>query len=224
MSIQDVIKDSVINSLSVGNLFISDIVLALSFASLLGIYIYFMYRFATRNDLNNPDFNKTLALLPLITTAILLAMQSNLIVSLGMVGALSIVRYRTAIKNPIDLAFLFFSISIGIITGTGIYKLAVIVTVFFTVMLALVSMLPSFRAPCLLVVCAQSGEAEEDILRAIKKYCRSPRLRNRMLTAQSAEYIWEIRTSKESALVQEIIGLEQVSSVNMLHHDGALRI
>lgn len=69
MSIQDVIKDSVINSLSVGNLFISDIVLALSFASFLGIYIYFIYRFATRNDLNNPDFNKTLALL---------AMQSHL--------------------------------------------------------------------------------------------------------------------------------------------------
>jgi len=143
MSIRDVIKESVLESLRMGDLFVSDIVMALVFSSLLGIYVYFLYQFAAKNELNNRDFHQTLALLPLITTSILLAMQSNLVVSLGMVGALSIVRYRTAVKNPMDLAFLFLSISVGIITGTGIYKLAILAVVFFTVMLFVVNCMPA---------------------------------------------------------------------------------
>ena len=224
MGVQDVIKDSIVKSLSVGNLFISDIVFALSFSSLLGIYIYMIYKFMTKNDLNNQDFNKTLALLPVITASILLAMQSNLVVSLGMVGALSIVRYRSAIKNPLDLAFLFFSISIGIITGTGIYKLAIITTAFFTVMLFLVNLLPNFRSPCLLVVSAEAEASEEEILRVVKKFNCSHRMRNRVLTPQSLELIWEVKTPNESDMVREIIRIAHVLSVNTLAHDGSLRV
>jgi len=224
MSIRDVIKDSVIESLRMGDLFISDIVTALVFASLLGIYVYFLYRIAVKNELSNRDFHQTLALLPLITASILLAMQSNLVVSLGMVGALSIVRYRTAVKNPMDLAFLFLSISLGIIAGTGIYKLAILAVAFFTVMLLVVSCMPAMRAPCLLVICASTELDEAACEKMIRKSCRRPRLRSRLIHAQGMEMIWEVYAPADTGMVKALFELEHVDSVNLLEHDGTLRM
>lgn len=223
MSIKDVIKDSVLETLRMGDLFVSDIIMALMFASLLGIYVYFLYQFTAKNELNNRDFHKTLALLPLITAGILLAMQSNLVVSLGMVGALSIVRYRTAVKNPMDLAFLFLSISVGIIVGTGIYKLAILTVAFFTVMLFLINCLPAMRAPCLLVVCAEKELQEALAEQIIRKRCSRIKLRNRMLHAQGLELMWEVYASTDMQLVRELYELEHVISVNLIEHDGTLR-
>ena len=181
MSVKDIIKDSVIESLRMGDLFVSDIVMALAFASVLGMYVYVLYRFAAKSELNNRDFHQTLALLPLITASILLAMQSNLVVSLGMVGALSIVRYRTAVKNPMDLAFLFLSISVGIIAGTGIYKLAILSVAFFTVMLFVVGCMPVLRAPCLLIVSAAQDLDAAAAEKLIRSHCRKARMRRRMM-------------------------------------------
>ena len=97
------------------------------------------------------NFNISLAVMSLITAAIILAMQSNLVISLGMVGALSIVRFRTAIKDPMDLAFLFWSISIGIICGAGLYEIALVTSVGVTVFILVLDMLPVGKAPiCLL--------------------------------------------------------------------------
>ena len=92
--------------------------------ALLALYIFAIYRLVTRKVFYSKNFNISLAVMSLITAAIILAMQSNLVISLGMVGALSIVRFRTAIKDPMDLAFLFWSISVGIICGAGLYEVA----------------------------------------------------------------------------------------------------
>lgn len=224
MSIRDVIKDSVIESLRMGDLFVSDIVTALLFASMLGVYVYLLYRIAAKSELSNRDFHQTLALLPLITTGILLAMQSNLVVSLGMVGALSIVRYRTAVKNAMDLAFLFLSISLGIIAGTGIYKLAILVATFFTVMLLVMNCMPAMRAPCLLVICAKKELNEEAVKQLIGKHCRRRRLRSRLIHAQGIEMIWEVYTSTDTQMVNALFELDHVDSVNLLEHDGTLRM
>ena len=224
MSIKDVIKDSVLESLYRGDLFVSDIIMALMFASVFGIYLYFLYQFTAKNELNNRDFQRTLALLPLITAGILLAMQSNLVVSLGMVGALSIVRYRTAVKNPMDLAFLFLSISVGIIVGTGIYKLAILTVAFFTVMLFVINCLPAMHAPCLLVVCAEKELQEALAEQIIRKRCRRVKLRNRMLHAKGLELMWEVYASTDMQLVRELYELEHIVSVNLLEHDGTLRV
>lgn len=224
MSIKDVIKDSVLENLRRGDLFVSDIVTVLAFASILGVYVYFLYRFAAKNELNNRDFHQTLALLPLITASILLAMQSNLIVSLGMVGALSIVRYRTAVKNPMDLAFLFLSISVGIIAGTGIYKLAILSVAFFTVMLFAVGCMPVLRAPCLLIVSAAPDLDAAAVEKLIRNHCRKARMRSRMMHAKGIEMIWEVYTRTDTQMVKELFALEHVESVNLLEHDGTLRV
>ena len=118
MSFTDVIKKSVLEGFTQSSLSTAAVVAALGLAVLFGLYIYFIYRCTTHSGFYNRDFNKSLATLPVITTGILLAMQSNFVVSLGMVGALSIVRFRNAVKDSMDLTFLFWSISLGIVTST----------------------------------------------------------------------------------------------------------
>ena len=113
MSFSDIIKKSVLDKFQTADLSTTTISVTLGMAILLGLFIYFVYRMNSRSGFYNRDFNKSLATLPVITAAIMLAMGSNLTISLGMVGALSIVRFRNAIKDPADLTYLFWSISLG---------------------------------------------------------------------------------------------------------------
>ena len=121
MSFNDVIKNSVLEGFASTDITPAALAVVLGSSTLLGVYLYVVYRLASRNAFYSRDFNKALALMPVITAAIVLAMQSSIVISLGMVGALSIVRFRNAVKDPMDLVFLFWSISVGIICGAGLY-------------------------------------------------------------------------------------------------------
>lgn len=124
MSVKDVIKNSVIEAIGGGNgLSAGAVILILALACLTGIYIFIVYKLSAKSAFYSKDLNITMAGLPVIVAAIMIAMQSNLLVSLGMIGALSIVRFRNAVKNPMDLLYLFWSISVGIIVGVGLYVL-----------------------------------------------------------------------------------------------------
>ncbi|MCR5107748.1 MAG: DUF4956 domain-containing protein, partial [Lachnospiraceae bacterium] len=131
MSFKDMIKGSVMNNYF-SDITVTRIALVLIASLLLGLYVFIVYRMAVNNEFYSKDFNRTLVLMAVVTAAIVLAVQSNLVISLGMVGALSIVRYRTAIKSPLDLFFLFWAISIGIICGAGLYILAIALCVIVT--------------------------------------------------------------------------------------------
>ena len=123
MSFKDMIKSSVLNSFN-SDITVGKIAVVLAISFILGLYVFIVYRMAVNNEFYSKDFNRTLVLMSVVTAGIVLAVQSNLVISLGMVGALSIVRYRTAIKSSLDLFFLFWAISIGIICGAGLYKVA----------------------------------------------------------------------------------------------------
>ena len=125
----------------------SKIIATLAMVVSLSRYIFFIYRVVTRKTFYSKTFNISLAAIAIITAGIILAMQSNLVISLGMVGALSIVRFRTAIKDPMDLIFLFWAISIGIICGGGLYEVAVITSIIVTVCLLGLDLLPVARTP-----------------------------------------------------------------------------
>ena len=117
MSTKDILKKSFLQSITSADITPQEIFLVLAIATVLSLYIYFIYKVLTRKTFYNKTFNISLAALALITAGIILTIQSSIVVSLGMVGALSIVRFRTAIKDPMDLVFLFWSISVGIICG-----------------------------------------------------------------------------------------------------------
>ena len=134
MSIKDAIKKSVLQEFTDPAVTMGDIAAALGMAAVLALYIYLIYKLVTRSAFYSRDFNKSLAMLPVITAGILLAMQSSFVISLGSVGALSIVRFRNAVKDPMDLVFLFWSISIGIVCGAKLYALAVLLSLVLTVL------------------------------------------------------------------------------------------
>ena len=119
MSFKDIFKKSFLEGFASTEITTLTVVTALGVACLLALYIFFVYRVVTRKTFYSKNFNITLAGVTVITASLILTMQSSVVLSLGMVGALSIVRFRTAIKEPMDLMFLFWSISVGIICGSG---------------------------------------------------------------------------------------------------------
>ena len=134
-----------------------------------------------------------------ITSAIILTIQSNIVVSLGMVGALSIVRFRTAVKDPVDLMFLFWSISIGIICGAGLFVVALLTCLVVTVLILVLENLPASRAPMMLVVNLSDPEGEASVLETVKKFSRFYKVKSRNISANSMDMVVEVRVKEESA-------------------------
>ena len=188
--------------------------------ALLALYIFAIYRLVTRKVFYSKNFNISLAVMSLITSAIILAMQSNLVISLGMVGALSIVRFRTAIKDPMDLAFLFWSISIGIICGAGLYEIALVTSVGVTVFILVLDMLPVGKAPMMLVVNSSEMNGEKAVLDVVGKYARYYKVKSRNLSKGRLDLVIELKVKEESALVSEVAALDGMLSASMISHDG----
>ena len=188
--------------------------------ALLALYIFAIYRLVTRKVFYSKNFNIALAAMSLITAAIILAMQSNLVISLGMVGALSIVRFRTAIKDPMDLVFLFWSISIGIICGAGLYEVALVTSVAVTVFILVLDMIPVSRAPMMLVVNSSKMDDEQTVLDVVGKYAKSYKVKSRNLSKGRLDMVVELRVKDESALVSEVAALEGMIGASLIAHDG----
>ena len=223
MSFTDVIKKSVLEGFRAGDLSTTSMVITLGMAAAMGLFIYLVYRLSARGSFYNRGFNKSLATLPVITAGILLAMQSNLVISLGMVGALSIVRFRNAVKDSADLTFLFWSISMGIIVGAGLYKLAILLSLAATVLIMGLDLIPTFRAPCMLVVSGESGMEEGELISCVKAACPRARVRSRNLSKRGQEWILEVSVKDGGDLVTKVAAVSGVVSVNLMSHDGEIR-
>ena len=174
----------------------------------------------TRKTFYSKAFNISLAGITVITAAIILTMQSSVVLSLGMVGALSIIRFRTAVKEPIDLMFLFWAISVGIICGAGLAQVAIILSLVLTAGVALLERLPVARAPMILVVNGTDLDAEKQVTAVVAKYARHFTVKSRNMTKDSLDMVIELRTAQGGELVKEIIALECVASASLLSHDG----
>ncbi len=131
---------------------IPTVFLCVSLTTIIGIYIAIVYRFVNKNAISDRNFGLSLITLSIITSSIILTIQSNTVVSLGMVGALSIVRFRTAIKNPMDLIFFFWSISAGIICGAGFAMIAIIASLAMTLVIVIIALFHVERDALVLIV------------------------------------------------------------------------
>ena len=223
MNFADVIKKSVLEKFNAADLSTTAITVTLGMAILIGLFIYLVYRLSTKSGFYNRSFNKSLAILPVVTSAIMLAMSSNLTISLGMVGALSIVRFRNAVKEPVDLMYLFWSISIGIIVGAGLFELSILLSLATALLIFGLDLLPVFKASVLLVVSGNSIELEEALLNCVKAQAKSSKIRSRNITTRGVEWIIELQTRKEEELVRQITGIKNVQSVQLMTHDGEVR-
>ena len=220
MGFKDVFKKSFLEGFNGMDITTAKIAATLFVTALLALYIFAIYRLVTRKVFYSKNFNIALAALSLITAAIILAMQSNLVISLGMVGALSIVRFRTAITDPMDLVFLFWSISIGIICGAGLYEVALVTSVAVTVFILVLDMIPVSRAPMMLVVNSSKMDDEQTVLDVVRKYAKSYKVKSRNLSKGRLDLVIELKVKEESALVSEVAALDGMLSASMISHDG----
>jgi len=226
MSVKDVIKSSIYESLGGGTgLSVYNIIIILLFAYLMGIYIFMIYKTTSKAAFYSRDLNITLAGLAVVVAAIMVAMQSNLLVSLGMVGALSIVRFRNAVKNPLDLLYLFWSISTGIICGVGLYLLAVIFCIIMTLLLIALEMLPNSKASALLVLRSSSEEVDwEKVGKIVGEHSKYWKEKSRSIKNGETEVIIELKTKEEDAILKGLKELNCFRQMNYLSHDGEFRI
>lgn len=220
MGFSDIFKKSFINGFYNMDMSLPTILLSLAVVCLIALYIFFAYRFLSRRTFYNKNFGIALAALAIITAAIILTIQSSIVISLGMVGALSIVRFRTAIKEPMDLVFLFWAISAGIICGAGLYSLAIITSLVITAAIFVLDLIPVSKAPMLLIVNTTDLDGEDALLEVVGKYSKYARVKSRIMTAGQLDMVIEVRVSKESALVKEVSALKGMDSVSLLSHDG----
>lgn len=220
MSFKDIFKKSFLEGFATVELTGRVILAALGIAAVLALYIFFVYRIMTRKTFYSRNFGIALVGVALITAALILTMQSSVVISLGMVGALSIVRFRTAIKDPLDLMFLFWSISVGIICGAGMAQIAVILSVGLTVGILLLEKLPVAKAPMILVVNADGLDAEERVCAAVAGFAKHYSVKSRNVTAGAVDLVLELRTAQGAELVKAVNALEGVRSVSLMSHDG----
>lgn len=226
MSFKDVIKSSVYKQLGGGTgLSTWTIVLLLLASVAIGSYIFFIYKNQSKAAFYSRDLNITIAGMPIVVCAIMIAMQSNLIVSLGMVGALSIVRFRNAVKNPLDLLYLFWSISAGIICGVGLIVLAVILCVTMTAMILILHMIPNSKASTIVVIRASDDKADWNKVRSIlNKYAKNVKQKSKNLQMGHTETIYEMMLKNEEEMIKDLKQIASIEQINVLSHDGEYRI
>ena len=167
MTFNDIFKSSFLENIT--NVSILDMAIAIALAFGIGLFIFLVYKKTYQGVMYSSSFGTTLVALTMITTVVILAVTSNVVLSLGMVGALSIVRFRTAIKEPLDIAFLFWSIAVGIVLAAGMIPLAVIGSIIIGVILLVFVNKKSHCNPYIVVVQCDGHESEE----AVKKYLDS---------------------------------------------------
>ncbi len=220
MTFQDIFKSSFLEKTT--SFSVLDMLIALALALLIGLFIFVVYKKTFRGVLYSSGFGVSLVAMSLITTFIILAVTSNVVLSLGMVGALSIVRFRAAIKEPLDIAYLFWSISVGIVLGAGLIPLALFGSALIGVVLIFFSNRRSpERQPYLLVVNCNNTESEKAVLNELDTSVGKYLLKSKTVSANHVEFTLELRLKDSSTnFVSGIASLPGVESAVLVSYNG----
>jgi uncharacterized membrane protein YhiD involved in acid resistance len=224
MSFQDAIRKSVLEGFSANDIPVSQMISILAVTFVIGLYIYLIYKLINRKSIYSKNYHISMAMISVITAGIIIAMQSSIVISLGMVGALSIVRFRTAIKDTMDLLFLFWSIGEGIICGAGLFELAIVVALMVTIGLLLLQFIPTNRKPYVLIVNSSDPEGEDDIINSVSNYSKGYKVKSRNLKKNGLDMIIEVRTTQEKELLKSLNKIESVDNTSLLTQQGEIRI
>ena len=219
MSFSDIFKSSFLQNVNTVNPL--DMALALVLAFGVGLFIFYVYKRTYQGVMYSSSFGVTLIALTMITTLVILAVTSNVVLSLGMVGALSIVRFRTAIKEPLDIAFLFWSIAVGIVLAAGFIPLGVIGSVIIgVVLLVFVNRKPGVSPYIVVIQCDGSGSEQRarDCLTANTEKCV---VKSKTARKGSVELTCEVRLKEDNTdFVNTLADLEGVSSAVLVSYNG----
>lgn len=219
MTFNDIFKSNFLNNITSVNIF--DMLLALILAFGLGLFIFFIYKKTFSGVMYSSGFAVTLVALTMITTLVILAVTSNVVLSLGMVGALSIVRFRTAIKEPLDIAFLFWSIAVGIVLAAGLIPLAVIGSLMIGIFLLVFVNQKPHTNPYIVVISCTDHESEMKAQAFLEEHVKRVVVKSKTARKGAVELNLEIRMKDDNTdFINELSDMKGVNSAVLVSYNG----
>ena len=219
MTFSDVFKSSFLSNIN--SFSTLDVLLALGLSFVLGLFIFFIYKKTYQGVMYSDSFGISLIAMSMITSLVIIAVTSNVVLSLGMVGALSIVRFRTAIKEPMDIAFLFWSIAVGIVLGAGLLPLAIIGSVIIGIIIVIFSTRKTGDTPYILVVNCVDESTEIAVKELIDKEAKKNLLKSKSVNKLGIELTFEVRIKNDDThFVNQISTAAGVSNAVLVSYNG----
>ena len=219
MTFNDIFKSSFLENIT--SVSILDMALALVLAFGLGLFIFFVYKKTYQGVMYSSSFGTTLIALTMITTVVILAVTSNVVLSLGMVGALSIVRFRTAIKEPLDIAFLFWSIAVGIVLAAGMIPLAVIGSVVIGLILLVFVNRKSHFSPYIAVLSCVDSAAEKAAVEYLQAKTEKCVVKSKTASKGAVELNLDVRLKDDNTdFINELADMAGVTSAVLVSYNG----
>lgn len=219
MTFNDIFKSSFLENVT--SVSILDMVIAMVLAFAIGMFIFLVYKKTYQGVMYSSSFGVTLVALTMITTLVILAVTSNVVLSLGMVGALSIVRFRTAIKEPLDIAFLFWSIAVGIVLAAGMIPLAVFGSIIIGIILIVFVNKKTYMMPYIIVLSCTGHDAEVKASEFIKSKVDRFVVKSKSARKGETELNIEIRLKGDNTdFVNELADMEGINSAVLVSYNG----
>jgi len=219
MNFSDIFKSSFLEKATEFSFLDVGLAMIVSFA--IGLFIFLIYKKTFAGVMYSASFGVSIMAMTLITTLIILAVTSNIILSLGMVGALSIVRFRTAVKEPLDIAFLFWAIAAGIVVGAGLIPLAITGSIFIGIILLIFVTKKSTDTPYIIVLNMDNDKAESDALAMIKSKTKKSLIKSKAVSKNGIELTVEVRLIDMSAtFVNELLSIGGVNNAVLVSYNG----
>ncbi len=219
MTFSDIFKSSFLESIT--EFSTVDTLIGMAFALVIGLFIFLVYKKTFSGIMYSTGFALTLVGLSLVTTLVIMAVTSNVVLSLGMVGALSIVRFRTAIKEPMEIVFLFWALAVGIVIGAGMIPLAVIGSALIGVILILFANRKIHNTPYILIVNCDDEKAEENAVNLIRRSVDKYLVKSKTVNASGIELTAEIRIKDSDAgFVNRVNEISGVTGATLVTFNG----
>lgn len=192
------------------------VLIALILGTVTGLIIAFVYKKCYRGVLYSPNMAMTLAMLTIITTPVVMCIKNDLALSMGMVGALSIVRFRTAVKDPMDTAYMFWALTMGILLGAELYVVSIVVALGISVILFVMTNLKFNKQNNYLLVVHYESQAEFDVDTALHRMVKMSKLRSKTVTRNGGEMTYEVRLDNKQDIVSQILDIEGVNDATLV--------
>ncbi|WP_026518070.1 DUF4956 domain-containing protein [Butyrivibrio sp. MC2021] len=206
------------------NISLLEVAIGLIMSVILAFFIYFVYKKTFTGVMYSKNFNVTLLLITVITTMVMMIIGSNLALSLGMVGALSIIRFRTAVKDTKDSAYIFWAIAVGISCGSGIYAIAILGSIVIAIILFFISRGVFDDNTYLVIVHGNDSLDADKVTETVNRHCKKVNLKMRNLNSVSCDITYEVSFAKDKdgELANELKALEGVSGINIVTYNGEI--
>ena len=213
------IFENIMNSYSNEGITTVSIISVLLMVAILSIYEFFVYRFVSHRSFYNKSFNITISIIPFFIATIIMCLQSNIVITLGTIGALAIIRFRTSVKDPVDMLYLLWGVFIGIICGCQLFEVGILTSLVVTIVLVLLENINFGRKSYVLIV-RSTEDVESDLTRIFKSKKISHKFKSRNYTSKGFDYAIELTYKNIQELSEQLSKNEKIGKYSIIEYDA----